>query len=202
MVEELKTEGQETTDPKGGDETTVTISQEKLNSLINEKFKKGAEKSKSELLASIGVESEDELKSIIEAKKEADEASKTELQKLQEQLESKDTAYSELEQRYNAKSVDTEVQDIIMQHGIDPKMAKYVKIDYLEAKKGEGFELDAFVTGLKESQPGFFATTERTPANIDNPQSRSAPANQITMADYAQLTADERKKYKSTDIIR
>lgn len=201
MVEELKTEGQEIVDPKV-DETTVSISQEKLNSLINEKFKKGAEKSKAELLSSLGVESEDELKSIIEARKQAEEANKTELQKLQEQLESKDKAYSELEQRLNAKTVDTEVQDIIMQNGIDPKMAKYVKIDYLEAKKGEDFELDKFVESLKESQPGFFAQDVRVPANIDNPASRSTPANQIKMADYALLTAEERKKYKSTDIIR
>jgi len=201
MVEELKTDGQEIVDPKG-DETTVSISQEKLNSLINEKFKKGAEKSKAELLSSLGVESEDELKSIIEARKQAEEANKTELQKLQEQLESKDKAYSELEQRLNAKTVDTEVQDIIMQNGIDPKMAKYVKIDYLEAKKGEDFELDKFVEGLKESQPSFFAVDVRTPANISNPPSRQTPANQIKMADYAKLSAEERKKYKSTDIIR
>lgn len=201
MVEELKTDGQEIVDPKG-DETTVSISQEKLNSLINEKFKKGAEKSKAELLSSLGVESEDELKSIIEARKQAEEANKTELQKLQEQLELKDKAYSELEQRLNAKTVDTEVQDIIMQNGIDPKMAKYVKIDYLEAKKGEDFELDKFVSSLKESQPGFFASDVRPPVNIDNPPSRQTPANQIKMADYALLSADERKKYKSTDIIR
>lgn len=202
MVEELKPEGQKITDQKS-DETTVTISQEKLNSLISEKFKKGAEKANTTLLESLGVDNLDSLKEIVKAKAEADEASKTELQKLQDQLEAERNAKADLESRLNQTVTETEVQNIALSNGINPDKVKYFKMDYLEAKNKEGFDSEKFISELKEKQPDFFnAVGDVSTVNVGNPPNRRTPSTQIKMEDYVQLSAEERKKYKSTDLIR
>lgn len=203
MVDEPKTDDTPVTPTVTGGDATVTMTQEKLDGLINGKFRSGAEKATSELLTSIGVDDIDVLKSIVSTHRESEEASKSELQKMQELLELEKTAYAELESKLNSTLTETEIQNIAIANGINPDRMKYFKMDYLEAKQEEGFELEKFISTLKETQPDFFGfIDERVRKNIPNPPSRNTPSTQIKMTDYAQLPAAERRKYKSTDIIR
>jgi len=201
MAEEHKTEGQEIADQKG-DETTVTIKQDKIDSLISSGYKKGAEKATAKLLGELGAESIDDVKAILKAKQDADEAEKTEFQKLQDQLEAKDGQINDLQTKLSVQLTDSEVRDIALDSGISPEKVKYFKMDYLEAKKSENFDSKSFIEGLKETQPDFFGVEVRQPANIDNPPNKQTPSGKITMVDYSQLSAKDRKKYKASDIIR
>jgi hypothetical protein len=197
------TENNDNTSGQNGGDSTVTMTQEKLNSLINGKFAKGAESANKQLLESIGVDDIDVLKSIVTTHRESEEASKSELQKLQDLLDAERIVNTDLESKLNTTITETEIQNIAIANGINPEKMKYFKMDYLEAKQVEGFELEKFISGLKEKQPDFFGfVDERVPKNIPNPPNRSAPSTQIKMVDYVQLPAAERKKYKSSDLIR
>ena len=202
--EHNNTEGENNTSgSNGGSENTVTMTQEKLDGLINSKFASGAEKAQGELLKSLGVDDIDVLKSLVTTQKEQEEASKSELQKLQDLIEAERGINAELEGKLTATLTETEIQNIVMQHGINPEKMKYFKMDYLDAKQVEGFELDKFIGELKEKQPDFFGfIDERQNKKIPNPPSKPAPSGSIKMADYSQLPAAERRKYKSSDIIR
>lgn len=182
----------------------VTLTQEKLDGLINSKFAAGAEKATKELLANIGVDDITILKGIVSNHKEQQEANKTELQKLQEQLEVERMAKVELEMKLVNTQTETEIQNIAMANGINPNKIKYFKIDFLEAKQSEGFNAEEFIENLKKTQPDFFGFIDerRPPVNVPNPQGSKTPSSSIKMIDYARLPAEERKKYKSTDIIR
>ena len=81
MADELKPDDVITPTPgaKGGDETTVTMTQAKLDDLINGKFKKGAEKATTDLLATLGAENIESVKAILDKQKETEDANKTEL---------------------------------------------------------------------------------------------------------------------------
>lgn len=203
--EQNNTENNENTDTstENGGETTVTMTQEKLDSLINSRFAKGAEKAQTELLQTLGVDDVDVLKSLVTTHREQEDASKSELQKMQELLELEQSRAAELEGKLTSTLTETEIQNIVMQYGINPEKMKYFKMDYLEAKQDESFDLEKFIGVLKEKQPDFFGfIDERKNRTVPNPQSKNAPTGSIKMSDYAQLPAVERKKYKSSDIIR
>ena len=124
------------------------------------------------------------------------------MQKLQEQLEAERTINADLESKLNTTLTDTEIQNLAMQHGINPNKIKYFKMDYLEAKQAEGFDSDKFIGELKEKQPESFSFVDERRSQVPNPPSKKTPSTQIKMADYVQLPLAERKKYKSSDIIR
>ena len=115
------------------------MTQDKLDSLINGKFASGADKATKELLAGIGVDDVDVLKSIVTAHKNNEEASKSELQKMQELLEAERTLNSDLEGKLATTMTDAEIQTLAMVHGISPEKMKYFKMDYLDAKQAEDF---------------------------------------------------------------
>ena len=197
------TETQTETPTTTGGDSTVTMTQDKLDGLINGKFAKGAEKATNELLSSMGVDDIDVLKSIVTTHQETQEASKSELVKLQEQLDLERGVTSTLQGQLDANIADAEIQNLALANGINPEKLKYFKMDYKEAKSVEGFEVDKFISTLKEKQPDFFGyVDERNKANVPNPPSRKTPSTQIKMADYSKLSAAERVKYKASDIIR
>ena len=186
---------------------TVTMTQAEFDAKFNDSFGKGATKggttATADLLASMNVGDIDKLKSIVSTFNENEEASKSELVKLQEQLDLERGVTSTLQSQLDANIADAEIQNLALANGINPEKLKYFKMDYEEAKSVEGFEVDKFISALKEKQPDFFGfVDERTPHNVPNPPSRKTPSTQIKMDDYVQLKAEERKKYKSSDIIR
>ena len=166
MAEEHKPEGQNA-DEKSGNETQVTISQEKLDSLINEKFKKGAEKANAQLLETLGVESIDDVKNIIKAKNDADEASKTELQKAQDANEALKQANEELlsngeklkeKNRISKLASDNKVQD-----------ADYFEFKYSQAKKADDFNEDTFIESFNKGNPATPPKTDTSSNSGGNP---------------------------------
>jgi len=199
MAEEQKPEN----NPQNEEIKNVTMTQADFDSKFNTSFGKGAAKANADFLTDLGVESIDDLKVIIKAKTDAEEADKTELQKVQDLLDVERGISADLESKLKTNLSDTEVQNIALDSGISADKVKYFKMDYMEAKKSENFDSEKFIETLKESQPSFFVVGEgKVPSNVPNPPNRSNPSTQIKMKDYAQLPAAERRKYKSNDIIR
>ncbi len=170
MADELKTDSQTTTDSKGS-ETQVTISQEKLDSLINEKFKKGAEKANAQLLETLGVESIDDVKNIIKAKNDADEASKTELQKAQDANEALKLVNEDLlskgeklkeKNRISMLASDNKVKDV-----------EYFEFKYSQAKASNDFNEDTFIESFNKGNPTVAPNTDTSSNNGDNPSGKN-----------------------------
>ena len=164
-----------TPNTENGGDSTVSITQEKLNSLINEKYAKGAEKATNELLSSLGVENVDSLKSIIQSKREQDEANKSDFEKAQEtinELQAKlETSTSTLAQMQEAN----EINSLALEHGIAD--AEVFKLLYSNAKSTEGFNPDSFIEGLRESKPYVFGQTQATTPKVDNSANKSKPVD-------------------------
>lgn len=192
MADELKTDGQPITDPKG-DETQVTISQEKLDSLINEKFKKGAEKANAKLLEELGVDSIDSVKDILKAKQEADEAAKSELEKLQEIAEAERTSKEALSQEINKLKSKNTLNEMAIKHGI--KEADYFALELKKANVGENFNESEFIESLKESKPFIFGETKKVQTDTsgntkDDPNDLGSKVANLSFKELQQLQAN------------
>lgn len=169
MSDETKTENENTSTQTDGEQTTtVNITQDKLDKLINEKFAKGAEKATKELLEGLGVENQEQLKEIIEAKKAQDEASKSELEKLQEQLDGERQARERLEKERDNIAKEATIKDLALSNGIQD--VEVFEALYNSKSNSEGFDGNAFVDGLRESKPYLF--NKGTAPKTDNSPNR------------------------------
>ena len=184
MAEEHKPETPLTPESKPSD-TTVTISQEKLDSLINEKFKKGAEKANAQILESLGVESIDSLKEIMKAKADADEASKSDLEKATESARKLAEENEQLSNRYKALEESNSISLLAAEHGI--KELDYFRLEYAKEKDKDGFDMSAFVTGLKESKPLLFGQSQQAPKTDKSNNNQNNPGN----VDLSKLSYNE-----------
>jgi len=202
MADEPTPNGNENPTPgnEGGNETTVTITQEKLDSLINEKFKKGAEKANAEFLQSLGVESIDAAKEIMKAKQDADEASKTDLEKANGTIDILNTTIESLTSKLSVNETDNKINSLALENGI--KEVEYFKYEYNKASKTEGFDEKVFIDNLLKSKGELL--TGSTSKNIDNPPNvtNNSNAETITMSAYSLLGSEERQKYKPNQIIK
>jgi len=186
MAEEHKPETPIIPESKGN-ETQVTISQEKLDSLINEKFKKGAEKANATMLESLGVESIDSLKEIMKAKADADEASKSDLEKAQESAKNLADENTQLANKYKALEESNNISLLAAQHGI--KEIDYFKFEYAKEKDKDGFDMVEFVAGLKDSKPLLFGQSSQAPKTDKSNNNLNTPGGQdLTKLSMRELT--------------
>jgi len=192
-------ENPQTPEPKGG-ETTVTITQEKLDSLIDSKFKKGAEKANATLLETLGVENIDEIKAIMKAKNDADDADKTELEKANGTIETLSTSIADLQTKLGSVQSDNKINALALENGI--KEVDYFKYEYQKASKIEGFDEKVFIETLLKTKGGLLTGT--APQNIGNPPNVTNNVNTetITMSAYSILSSADRQKYKPNQIIK
>ena len=165
MADEQKTGEVENT--PNSQNNMVEIEQSKLDALIDKGFSKGANRAKTELLESLGFESVDELSAVVQAKREADEASKSELEKSQDLINSLQKQVDDLHNQNKSMSESYRLKDLAMQNGIND--AEYFKYLLDSAEKGEDFEEQVFIDGLKETKPYLFNTgsAQNAPPKVD-----------------------------------
>lgn len=169
------TENTTVTPTDNGGDSTVTMTQEKLNSLINEKFAKGADKATNELLTKLGVEDIDSLTNIIQSKREQDEANKSDFEKAQETINELQAKLEASTSSVNAMREEAEINSLALTHGI--KDAEVFKLLYSNAKSAEGFNPDTFIEGLKESKPYVFGQQQVATPKVDNSSNKSKPVD-------------------------
>ena len=185
MIDESKTETQPTTELKGS-ETQVTISQEKLDSLINEKFKKGAVKENARLLEELGVDSLDEVKSIIQAKNEADEAAKTEREKAKEEAEALRVEKEDLLNKSKKLEEKNRISKLASENKVND--VDYFKFKDSQAKKSEDFDEKTFIESFTKANPATPPKTDSTPNNVQTPGGK----------DLKSMSIKELKAYQAT----
>ncbi len=189
-----------TTAPDENVGNPVNMTQDQLNELINKKYAKGAEKAKSDLLGSLGVDNIDSLKELIEAKKQQDEANKTELEKLSEQLNSTVAEKQSLLEQMEQMKFKTEVSTLSAQNGI--KDVEVFEVMYEKASKNEGFEKDTFINQLKETRPYLFGQETQTKPKVDNTSNnKQNPSDRSTQIAKAQQLAKEGKAGEAKKIL-
>jgi hypothetical protein len=167
--------GNENTSTQTEGQTNVTMTQEDLNTLINAKFAKGAEKSKNELLSSLGIDSVDSLKELVDAKKTADEASKTELEKMTEQLDSLRADNEKLTTQQQAAQKKAAISGLAAANGVAD--VEYFEYEYSRAAKTEGFNADEFVNGLRDAKPYVFGQSVTPPRTDSSSNGGQQPAD-------------------------
>lgn len=136
------------------DKDNVTISQKKLDALLNKKHGKGAEKAKAEILESLGVKSFDEVKVLIKAKNDAAEAAKTEQQKTDDKISALTVAMEKLQEGNTTLKKDLTIERIASKNEITD--VDYFKHLLAIANKDESFVEDTFIENLKTTKPYLF----------------------------------------------
>jgi len=101
MTEEVVIQAPAPTPNAGGNSGTFT--QEQLNQIVSDRAKRAEEAAVKKLLEGLGVQSADEIKAILDAKKLADEASKTELQKQADRATAAEAESAKLKQEHSAQ---------------------------------------------------------------------------------------------------
>lgn len=150
----------------------VEMTQDELNTLINKKYAKGAEKAKADLLIELGLDSIDSLKHALSKSKEIEEANKTDFQKAQEQLKSLQELNEKLANEANTLKSQAEINNLALKNGI--KEVDVFEILYQKEKDKEDFNADAFIEQLKVAKPYVFGTTVKTD-NASNAQGEPKP---------------------------
>jgi preprotein translocase subunit SecD len=169
MADEQKTVEVET--PKT--ENEVVISQSKLDALIDKGFSKGVNRAKSELTDSLGVDSIEQAQELIKAKREADEANKSDMDKAAELINTLNSTIEGLEANNKRIQSDMAVQKVVSENGI--KDADYFKHLLATASADDGFNQDAFIEQLKGDKPYLFSGGEVTqPKKVDATSNRAS----------------------------
>ncbi len=168
MADEHITENVET--PKT--ENEVVLSQSKLDKLIDKGFSKGANRAKSELAEQLGVDSIEQARELINAKRENDEANKSDLDKAAELITTLNSTIKGLEANNNEIMADMAVQKVVSENGI--KDADYFKHLLAQASAGEDFDQSTFIEQLKGDKPYLFSGGETQPKRVDATSNRAS----------------------------
>ncbi len=171
MAEELKTGTDEQS--INVNEAKVTLTQADLDNLINSKFAKGAEKATKTLLESLGVESVDTIKSMMDKQKELEEANKSELQKALDVMKAKEDELLNTKKELDAFKIKTAVSNIALQYGITD--LDYLEYQYNRQSSSEGFSVDSFINGLKENKSSLFNDVQKPTVKTDTSNKQGDP---------------------------
>jgi hypothetical protein len=171
MAEELKTGTDEQS--INVNEAKVTLTQADLDNLINSKFAKGAEKATKTLLESLGVESVDTIKSMMDKQKELEEANKSELQKALDVMKAKEDELLNTKKELDAFKIKTAVSNIAIQYGITD--LDYLEYQYNRQSSSEGFSVDSFINGLKENKSSLFNDVQKPTVKTDTSNKQGDP---------------------------
>jgi hypothetical protein len=185
---------------EGGDNAGKVFTQDDVDKIIKKRLGEDSERVKKSILGDIGVESIDDIKSIIKAKQDAEEAEKTELDKATETITTLNSTLEELQGKLSSVEADKKLASLAAQHGI--KEVDYFKFEYEKASKADDFDESTFISNLLETKGSLLKAD--TSATVSNPKVVNNNTNQatITMSEYSVLPAAERAKYKPNQIIK
>ena len=203
--EQHKNTGDQITTTAEGEPKTVQMSQSDLDSLIDKKYAKGAEKANSKLLEDLGVTNVDDLKAIVTTYKEAEDKNKSDLDKANETINTLNSTITKLTNELGQSQTESKINKLAVDNGITE--VDYFKYEYDKASKEEGFDEAKFVTNLLESKGSILKVNlSNKENNLKNPKNHSRNMDEngetITMSDYSMLSKEERAKYTPNQIIK
>lgn len=153
-------------------ENEVVISQSKLDNLIDKGFSKGAKRAKSELADMLGVDSIEQARELINAKRETDEANKSDMDKAAELIQTLNNTIEGLEANNKQIQADANIQQVVSENGI--KDSDYFKHLLAQASKSDDFNQDEFITELKGVKPYLFNGGDVQPKKVDSTSNKAS----------------------------
>jgi DNA-directed RNA polymerase beta subunit len=187
--------GQQTADDK--DKTNANGSgnagptQEELNRQFAERAKRAEEAERKRLLEALGVQSEDDLKAIVQAKKEADEKAKTEQQKLADEAAKAKAEAAKLKADSDAqlaamqkRLLDSEIKLLASKPVVNEKDGKVLRA---------AFRPEALEALLLVVDRGVITDKEGKYEGIDKALETAAKAHAYMLADTSSQTTTTRK---------
>jgi len=183
MADEQKTADVEVETPKT-QENEVVLTQSKLDALIDKGFSKGAKRAETEVAKSLGVDDLEQARALIAAKRESDEAQKSDLDKANELNGTLNNTIEGLEGKLKSMEVDMAIQRTVAQNGIND--ADYFKHLLQQAAGSEDFEEGSFIESLKTEKPYLFNGGQVQAKRVDSSPNK------------AQLDVSERVKNATT----
>jgi len=150
----------------------VVLSQSKLDSLIDKGFSKGANRAKSELAEQLGVDSIEQARELINAKRETDEANKSDMDKAAELIQTLNNTIEGLEANNKQIKADATIQQVVSKNGI--KDADYFKHLLATASATEDFDQSAFIEQLKGDKPYLFNGGDVQPKRVDSTSNKAS----------------------------
>lgn len=165
------------------------ISQADLNKAAGKAREEGRQAATNELLRELGLDSPDTLKSIVQERKEAEEARQTELEKLQkqhkkvaEEREAYEAQVGDLQGQIKAMQLAQALQVQLIESGVNPERvtaaARLVDTDNLEiADDGSVTGLTDSIEAAKALAPELFAQPPRRVGSGSNPPVEPPDAN-------------------------
>ena len=153
-------------------ENEVVLSQSKLDKLIDKGFSKGANRAKTELAEQLGVDSIEQARELINAKRENDEANKSDLDKAAELIQTLNSTIEGLESNNKNMVADMAVQKVVTENGI--KDADYFKHLLAQASATDDFDQSTFIEQLKGDKPYLCSGGEVQPKQVDATSNRAS----------------------------
>lgn len=153
-------------------ENEVVISQSKLDSLIDKGFSKGANRAKSELANMLGVDSIQEAQELINSKRQADEANKSDMDKAAELIQTLNNTIEGLESDNKKIQANAVIEKVVSENGI--KDADYFKHLLAQASATEDFDQSTFIERLKGDKPYLFNGGDIQPKKVDSTSNRAS----------------------------
>ena len=192
-------------DNNGGNTDERLLTQADVDRLISERLKRDRDAQQSKLFESLGVTSVDDLKSMLDAKRKADEAQLSELEKIQAQLDSerkqREDALKQVEDMKAKQIADNRrasLLDAIRTSGGSNESQLYILVNASMQDEFTGIfdgdstspddgKLKAFIKTVQSKFPMYFGTAGAgSPSNQDG-----VPANR---ADFTKQAEDEWRK--------
>jgi len=183
MADEQKTAEVEVETPKT-QENEVVLSQSKLDALIDKGFSKGAKRAENEVAKSLGVDDLEQARLLIQAKRENDEAQKSDLDRATELNSTLNNTIEGLEGKLKSMEIDFAIQRAVSHNGIND--ADYFKHLLQQAARSEDFEEGSFIESLKTEKPYLFNGAQVQSKKVDSSPNK------------AQLDVSERVKSATT----
>jgi uncharacterized protein YfeS len=153
-------------DKEGDDKPTIT--QKQLNEILSGRVGKAKEKAISDLVNSLGLENPDQLKSLVQAAKDNEEKSKTDLEKAQSEANTHKSKAETLSRDFDQYKLTTEIQFALIDEGLTASeariTAKLVEVDELDGEK-----IKAAIGELKKVMPQIFTGKEKPNVQGGNP---------------------------------
>lgn len=191
-------EGGKGSNGEGDDAKTVTITQDKLDGLINDKYKAGASKATEKLLSDLGFDSVDMLKDTLKTAKDITDGNKSELQKALDNVNDLTKVNEGLQTKLSNIESQNKILTVAGDNGV--KDVELFSMLYKDASTKDDFDSDKFIRDLKESRGYLFTEVDNNDKggsnNGGNPKggSNNHQGNTIKRSDFERLTPGDRMK--------
>lgn len=188
-----------------------TLTQDQVNQIVADRVKRAEEATVKKLLDGLGVQSADEIKSILEAKKAADEANKTELEKAASKATTAEAKLKQAEadhatklEQMQKRILDSEIKQLAGR-AITDKDGKVTRAAFrpealedilllldrtaIEDKEGSYTGIDKALESLAKAKPYLLSDGQTSPAQKGTPKpGERKPAPQQQQASAAAPT--------------